>query len=74
MQTYVQLAALGSGRYGPGGCGPTGETGQVSVRSGRVWPLMAPDEIASAVVWLASPHAGMVNGQSLIVDGGGLVR
>ena len=36
--------------------------------------LIEPDEIASAVVWLASPHAGMVNGQSLIVDGGGLVR
>ena len=36
--------------------------------------LIEPDEIASAVGWLAAPHAGMVNGQALIVDGGGLVR
>lgn len=36
--------------------------------------LLAPSDIASAVVWLASDGAGMVNGQSLIVDGGGIVR
>lgn len=36
--------------------------------------LLRPEAIAAAVVWLASDHAVMVNGQSLIVDGGGLVR
>ncbi len=36
--------------------------------------LLEPDEIAEVAVWLASDSAGMVNGQSLIVDGGGLVR
>ncbi len=36
--------------------------------------LIDPGDIASTVVWLASDAAAMVNGQSLVVDGGGLVR
>ena len=36
--------------------------------------LIEPGEIADAAVWLASDQARMVNGQSLIVDGGGIVR
>jgi A-factor type gamma-butyrolactone 1'-reductase (1S-forming) len=36
--------------------------------------LAEPDEIAAAVVWLCSPDAGFVTGQSLSVDGGWLSR
>ena len=36
--------------------------------------MLTPDEVAETAVLLASDAAGMVNGQSLIVDGGGLVR
>ncbi len=36
--------------------------------------LLDPADVASTVVWLGSRHAAMVNGQSLVVDGGGIVR
>ena len=36
--------------------------------------LLAAEEIADVAVWLASDSARMVNGQSVIVDGGGIVR
>jgi NAD(P)-dependent dehydrogenase (short-subunit alcohol dehydrogenase family) len=34
--------------------------------------LLEPDEVADAVVFLASPAAAAINGQSLVIDGGGL--
>jgi NAD(P)-dependent dehydrogenase (short-subunit alcohol dehydrogenase family) len=34
--------------------------------------LLAPDEVAAAVLWLAAPEAAAVNGQTLVIDGGGL--
>jgi NAD(P)-dependent dehydrogenase (short-subunit alcohol dehydrogenase family) len=34
--------------------------------------LLEPEEVAAAVVFLASPDAAAINGQSLVLDGGGL--
>ena len=34
--------------------------------------LVKPEEVAEAVVWLASPAAAAINGQTLILDGGGI--
>ncbi len=34
--------------------------------------LLAPEEVAEAVVWLASDKARQVNGQAHLVDGGGI--
>ena len=36
--------------------------------------LGMPDEIAEAVVWLCSERASFVTGESLVVDGGALMR
>jgi NAD(P)-dependent dehydrogenase (short-subunit alcohol dehydrogenase family) len=34
--------------------------------------LLEPEEVAAAVAFLASPEAAAINGQSLVLDGGGL--
>ncbi|MFP3915843.1 MAG: SDR family NAD(P)-dependent oxidoreductase [Actinomycetota bacterium] len=36
--------------------------------------LLEPDEVAHAVAFLASPQAASINGQSIILDGGGLQK
>ena len=38
-------------------------------RSGR---LIEPEEVAFAVAFFAAPEAGAINGQTLIIDGGGV--
>ena len=34
--------------------------------------LLEPEEVAFAVAFLAAPEAGAINGQTLILDGGGI--
>jgi NAD(P)-dependent dehydrogenase (short-subunit alcohol dehydrogenase family) len=34
--------------------------------------LVTPDEVAAAVAWFVSPEAAVVNGQTLVLDGGGI--
>jgi 3-oxoacyl-[acyl-carrier protein] reductase len=36
--------------------------------------LGTPDDIARAAAWLLSPDARWVNGQSIAVDGGGIMH
>ncbi len=53
-----------------------GDEGMASLiaKSNILGEHIRPEAVAAAGVWLGSDHAGMVNGQSLVVDGGGLVR
>ena len=40
------------------------------VRSNPQGRLVAPEEVADAVAWLASPAAGAITGQAIVVAGG----
>ena len=58
-----------------------GEDGVLSTRARealkRYTPtgeLLQPEQVAAVAVWLSSDAAGAVNGQSLVVDGGGILR
>jgi NAD(P)-dependent dehydrogenase (short-subunit alcohol dehydrogenase family) len=54
----------------------TGRTQQESVEAlARLTPLarlLDPDEVADAVIWLASPTTNAINGQTIVLDGGGI--
>ena len=54
----------------------TGRTHQQSVEAlAKLAPLnrlLDPREVADAVVWLASPTTAAINGQTIVLDGGGL--
>src|ERR1019366_5420336 len=54
----------------------TGRTRQDSERalaeSSPLGRLLEPDEVADAVVFLASPAAASINGEAIVIEGGGL--
>ena len=50
----------------------TGESVDALARLAPLGRLVDPDEVADAVLWLASPQAGAVNGQAIVLDGGGI--
>jgi NAD(P)-dependent dehydrogenase (short-subunit alcohol dehydrogenase family) len=42
------------------------------ISSSPLGRLLEPDEVAFAVAFLAAPEAGAINGQALVLDGGGI--
>ena len=44
------------------------------IASSPLGRLLEPEEVADAVVYLASPAAAAITGQALVIDGGGLQR
>jgi NAD(P)-dependent dehydrogenase (short-subunit alcohol dehydrogenase family) len=52
----------------------TGRSEQDSTAAlvGPLGRLLEPDEVAFAVAFLAAPEAGAINGQTIVLDGGGI--
>ena len=46
---------------------------QKTLQSASQKRLITPEEVAELVVYLAKPEAGGVNGQAIVIDGGGLL-
>ena len=52
---------------------PGGEAGEAALAAmAPLGRLLEPEEVAFAVAFLAAPEAGAINGQTLILDGGGI--
>ena len=47
-------------------------TGRSEAEAAPLGRLLEPEEVAFAVAFLAAPEAGAINGQTLILDGGGI--
>ena len=52
---------------------PREDTLAAMLKSARQTRLIEPVEVADAAVWLCGESAGGVNGQAIVIDGGGLV-
>ena len=53
--------------------GRTAEQAEAAIASAApLGRLLEPDEVAFAVAFLAAPEAGAINGQTLVLDGGGI--
>jgi NAD(P)-dependent dehydrogenase (short-subunit alcohol dehydrogenase family) len=48
------------------------ESEQALAASTPLGRLLEPEEVADAVVYLASPAAAAISGQALVIDGGGI--
>jgi NAD(P)-dependent dehydrogenase (short-subunit alcohol dehydrogenase family) len=48
------------------------ESEQALAKQSPLNRLLEPDEVADAIVFLASPAAAAINGQALVIDGGGI--
>jgi NAD(P)-dependent dehydrogenase (short-subunit alcohol dehydrogenase family) len=41
-------------------------------RAAPLGRLLDPREVAACIVWLAAPESASINGQALVLDGGGI--
>ena len=49
-----------------------GDAYEALAKAAPLGRLLDPGEVAAAIVWLASPEAAGISGQTLVIDGGGI--